>query len=121
MRRFRKRQFENYSDERYRQRSLIECGFSCLKRKYGGMVRAKKIWRLRGEIYCKGIGYNLGLMREIFDGAYQYIFYIITKPSPTNIVTKKLNNLKFLNSQIFNRTYIFDKIIINKIIAQLLL
>jgi len=69
MRRFRRKQFENYSDERYRQRVLIECGFSCLKRKYGGMVRARRIWGLRGEVYCKGIGYNLGLMGEIFNRA----------------------------------------------------
>lgn len=62
MRRFRKRQFENYSDERYRQRVLIECGFSCIKRKYGGMVRAKKIQGLRVEIYCKGIAHNLELL-----------------------------------------------------------
>jgi len=33
------------------------------------MVRARRIWGLRGEVYCKGIGYNLGLMGEIFDGA----------------------------------------------------
>jgi len=64
MRRFRKRQFENYSDEKYRQRSLIECGFSCIKRKYGGgMVRAKKIQGLRSEIYSKRIAHNLELTR----------------------------------------------------------
>ena len=61
MRKFRKKQFVNYSIERYRQRSLIECGFSCLKRKYGGSVRAKKIQGLRAEIFCKGIVHNLGL------------------------------------------------------------
>jgi len=63
MRRFRKRQFGDYSDEQYRQRVLIECGFSCIKRKYGGSVRAKKIQGLRSEIYCKGIAHNLELMR----------------------------------------------------------
>lgn len=62
IRKFRKRQFENYSDEKYRQRSLIECGFSCIKRKYGGTVRSKRIWGLRVEIYCKGIAHNLELM-----------------------------------------------------------
>ena len=63
IRKFRKKQFTNYSDEKYRQRVLIECGFSCIKRKYGGVVRAKKIQGLRSEIYCKGIAHNLELMR----------------------------------------------------------
>jgi len=66
MRRFRKKQFENYSEDEYRQRSLIECGFSCIKRKYGGMVRAKKIQGLRAEIYCKGIAHNLELWSKRF-------------------------------------------------------
>ena len=61
LRGFRKMQFEHYSEERYRQRSLIECGFSCLKRKYDGTVRAKKIQGLRAEIFCKGIAHNLEL------------------------------------------------------------
>ena len=61
IRRFRKKQMKNYFGYLYRKRSLIECGFSCIKRKYGGVVRAKKIQGLRAEIYCKGIAHNLGL------------------------------------------------------------
>ena len=63
---FRKKQMKNYSDAQYAQRSLIECGFSCIKRKYGGMVGAKKIQGLRTEIYCKGIAHNLNLCKIRF-------------------------------------------------------
>jgi len=70
MKRFRKMQMENYDEEKYHLRNLIECGFSCIKRKYGGDVRAKKIQGMRCEIFCKGIAHNLNLeSRKTFNSA----------------------------------------------------
>ncbi len=63
LRKFRKRQMENWDTSKYHKRSNVESGFSAIKRKYGGATRAKKIWSLRSEIYCKGIAHNLELMR----------------------------------------------------------
>jgi len=60
---FRKMQMKNYSEEEYHQRSLVECGFSCLKRKYGGAVLAKKSKGVKTEIYCKAIAHNLSLVQ----------------------------------------------------------
>ncbi|MFH1290314.1 MAG: IS5 family transposase, partial [Nanoarchaeota archaeon] len=57
----RKKQMENYSDEEYHQRSLIESGFGSLKRKYGGSVSGKGIVSVKSEISCKAICHNLGL------------------------------------------------------------
>ena len=58
---FRKLQMKNYSEEEYHQRSLVECGFSCLKRKYGGVILARKSKGIKTEIYCKAIAHNIGL------------------------------------------------------------
>ena len=58
---FRRLQMKNYSDEEYHQRSLVECGFSCLKRKYSGTILAKKSKGIKTEIYCKAIAHNIGL------------------------------------------------------------
>ena len=52
---------KNYSNEEYHQRSLVESGFGSLKRKYGGIVLAKKVKGIKTEIYCKAIAHNIGL------------------------------------------------------------
>lgn len=62
IKKFRKKQLINYSEEEYHQRSLIESGFGSLKRKYGGSVKAKRVEGLRSEILCKGIAHNLNLI-----------------------------------------------------------
>ena len=59
---FRKKQMKNWDKKEYNLRSNIEAGFSAIKRKYGGTVRAKKIEGMRTEIFCKGIAHNLNLI-----------------------------------------------------------
>ena len=63
---YRRKQMKNYSEEEYHQRSLIESGFSALKRKYGGNVSAKRLRNVRAELYCKAIAYNISLTRNRF-------------------------------------------------------
>ena len=47
---FRRRQQENWDEDEYYKRSLVESGFGCLKRKYGGLLRLGK---LRGfQVNC---------------------------------------------------------------------
>ena len=58
---YRRKQMKNYSEEDYHQRSLIESGFSSLKRKYGGNVSGKNCKSINSEIYCKTICHNLDL------------------------------------------------------------
>ena len=59
---FRKIQLKNWNQKEYNKRSNIESGFSAIKKKYGGNVRAKKIEGMRVEIMCKGIAHNLNLL-----------------------------------------------------------
>ena len=59
----RRQMMKNYSEKEYHQRSVIESGFSSLKRKYGGFVLARKSKAMKVEIYCKAISHNLGLIR----------------------------------------------------------
>jgi len=61
LRRFRKKQLENWNKEEYNKRSNVESGFSAIKGKYCGAIRAKKIWGIRAEILSKGVVHNLGL------------------------------------------------------------
>ena len=58
---FRKKQMKNWNQEKYNLRSNVESGFSAIKRKYGGTVKAKRIEGLRTEIMCKGISHNMNL------------------------------------------------------------
>ena len=58
---FRKKQMKGWNKKEYNLRSNVEAGFSAIKRKYGGSVRAKKIEGIRTEIMCKGIAHNLEL------------------------------------------------------------
>src|SRR3989344_3127255 len=50
--RFRKKQMKNYSEEKYHQRSLVESGFSAIKRKYGGSVSGKSLSAINSELSC---------------------------------------------------------------------
>ena len=60
---YRRKQMKNYSETEYHRRSLIESGFSGLKRKYGGFTLAKS-WRATNfEAFCKAIAFNLELKR----------------------------------------------------------
>ena len=58
---FRKKQMKNWSKEEYNLRSNVESGFSAIKRKYGGAVRAKRIEGMRASILLRGIAHNLEL------------------------------------------------------------
>ena len=65
---YRRKQMKNYSKEIYHQRSLIESGFSSLKRKYGGFTLAVDWRAIRNEAYLKAIAHNLRLSwPEIFN------------------------------------------------------
>lgn len=59
---FKKKQLKNFEDYNYNLRSNIECGFSCIKRKYGSGVRSRKIQGLRAELFLRAIAHNLELM-----------------------------------------------------------
>jgi hypothetical protein len=52
---------KNYSEETYHQRSLVETGFSCLKRKYGGYTLTKSAKSVKVELYLRAIANNLNL------------------------------------------------------------
>ncbi len=62
IRKFRKQQMKHWDKKEYNLRSNVESGFSAIKRKYGGAVRAKRIEGMRAEIMLKGIAHNLELM-----------------------------------------------------------
>lgn len=63
---YRRKQMENYSEEKYHQRSLIESGFSAIKRKYGSSVSGKSLKSINSELSCKAIAHNLRLLRRRF-------------------------------------------------------
>lgn len=58
---YRKKQMKNYSGEIYHQRSLIETGFSVIKRKYGSYTLAKNMRSVSAEMYLRAIASNLSL------------------------------------------------------------
>ena len=58
---YRRKQIKNYSEKEYHQRSLIESGFSAVKRKYGGSVSGKSWKAINSELSCKAIAHNLEL------------------------------------------------------------
>jgi hypothetical protein len=58
---YRRKQMKNYSEETYHQRSLVETGFSCLKRKYGGYTLTKSAKAVKAELYLRAIANNLNL------------------------------------------------------------
>jgi transposase len=58
---YRRKQMKNYSEKEYHQRSLIESGFSAIKRKYGSSVRGKSLISINSELSCKLLSHNLNL------------------------------------------------------------
>ena len=58
---FRRKQKEKFTLEKYHQRSLIESGFSAIKRKYGGSVAGKRLASVNSVLSCKARAYNLKL------------------------------------------------------------
>ena len=58
---YRKKQFKNYSEEEYHQRSLVEAGFSSIKRKYGSYTLTRGHNSARAELYLRAIAHNLSL------------------------------------------------------------
>ena len=61
---YRKKQIKNYSEKEYHQRSLIESGFSSIKRRYGTSVLSKSLVTQRAEIYCRAIAHNISLIKQ---------------------------------------------------------
>ena len=58
---YRRKQMKNYSEEIYHRRSLIESGFSAIKRKYGSFVKGKSLTSINSELSCKALAHNLNL------------------------------------------------------------
>ena len=58
---YRRKQMKNYSEKEYHQRSLIESGFSAIKRKYGSYVKGKSLTSINSELSCKLLSHNLNL------------------------------------------------------------
>ncbi len=58
---YRRKQMKNYSEEKYHHRSLVETGFSCLKRKYGSYTLTKSAKSVKAELYLRAIANNLNL------------------------------------------------------------
>ena len=58
---YRRKQMKNYSEKKYHRRSLVETGFSCLKRKYGGYTLTKSARSVKAELYLRTIACNLNL------------------------------------------------------------
>jgi transposase len=56
---YRRKQMKNYSEKMYHQRSLVETGFSILKRKYGGFTLTKSAKSAKAELYLRTIASNL--------------------------------------------------------------
>lgn len=63
---YRRKILKDYSNEIYHQRSMIESGWSSLKRKYGGNVLGKNWKSINAEIYSKAICHNLNLFNQRF-------------------------------------------------------
>lgn len=61
---FRKKQMKGYTEKEYHQRSLVESGFSSIKRKYGTSVLSKSLVSQRAEIYCRAIAHNISLIKQ---------------------------------------------------------
>ena len=61
---YRKKQMKNYTEKEYHQRSLIESGFSSIKRRYGTSVLSKSLVSQRAEIYCRAIAHNISLINQ---------------------------------------------------------
>jgi transposase len=59
---YRRKQMKSYSEKRYHQRSLVETGFSVLKRKYGSYTLAKSSRTAKVELYLRAIACNLNLI-----------------------------------------------------------
>lgn len=59
---YRRKMLKDYSEKVYHQRSLIESGWSSMKRKYGGNVLGKSFRSINAEIYSKAICHNLNFM-----------------------------------------------------------
>ena len=59
---YRRKQMKNYSEDKYHQRSLVETGFSVLKRKYGSYTLAKSARAAKVELYLRAIACNLNLL-----------------------------------------------------------
>jgi hypothetical protein len=62
---FRKKQMQNYSTEKYHERNLVESAMR-FKSKYGGSVSAKKAKNIQSEIYLRLIASNLRLCPKRF-------------------------------------------------------
>ena len=51
--------FENLNREKYRQRNLVECAFSMIKRKYGENLRSRGYYNQVKEIKTRIILHNM--------------------------------------------------------------
>ena len=59
--RYRKEMRDNFDYSQYWQRNIVETIISCIKRKFGSVLKAKKITSQRSEVYSRPILYNISL------------------------------------------------------------
>ncbi len=50
---------ENFNQEKYRQRNMVETAFSILERRYGETVRSRKYYNQMKEIKIRMILHNM--------------------------------------------------------------
>jgi len=55
---------KNDTEKEDHQRSLIEAGFSSIKRRYGTSVLSKSLVSQRAEIYYRAITHNISLINQ---------------------------------------------------------
>lgn len=55
-----------FDDKIYHQRSKIETIFSCIKRKYGSVIRARSFSAQKKEVICKLITYNIDRLITLY-------------------------------------------------------
>ena len=62
---FRRKMVQEFDEELYHNRNLVETMFSVLKRKYGKEIKARKYWNQVKEIKMKLLVHNLGRFAKV--------------------------------------------------------
>jgi len=74
---YRRKMIQEFDDELYHRRNLVETAFSVLKRKYGEEIKSRKYWNQVKEIKIKLIVHNLGMYAK---AVYSIRLRISTEP-----------------------------------------
>ncbi len=80
---YRKEMIENFNQEKYGQRNMVETVFSVIKRKYNENVRSRKYFnqikeiKIRMLIHNKGEGYNSSINSSLVSPACLMMLFIV--------------------------------------------